>query len=307
MRLERGVKSIGAIRGNRQILVFRFLIVLLILVTFRLAGADPGFKIPPYVQSVDTASATILWNPVGGATGQVRYGTSTAYGASAEGRIEYIMTNERPRPEKASIVRAQLVGLLPDTIYHYQVVNPAFESVDRTFRTAPADANATFTFLVYGDNRGDSQAHARVISAAAAIRDPAFVLHTGDVVPFPDDGQKVWRKQFFEPADLLLRKTWFSVTRGNHEEGSPLFSLYFGAPGDTQVKDYYSFDWGPVHVTTINTNQNYQPGSEQYQFLEQDLASTSRPFKVFFGHHPTYSSGLHGSTPAMKKVPPAIV
>lgn len=292
--------SMTVIRNTRQILVFRFLIVLLIFVTFELAGADPGFEIPPYVQSVDTTSAAILWNALGGVTGQVRYGTTTAYGASAEGHIEYIITNEYPRAEKASVVRAQLLGLLPDTIYHYRVVNPSFESVDRTFRTAPADANTTFTFLVYGDNRNDPQAHARVIHAAA-IHDPALVLHTGDVVPLPNSGEEVWREQFFEPANLLLRKTWFVVTRGNHEEGNPLFSLYFRAPGGTQVKEYYSFDWGPVHVTTINTNKDYLPGSEQYQFLERDLANTSRPFKVFFGHHPVYGSGLHGSRMAMQK------
>jgi hypothetical protein len=151
---------------------------------------------------------------------------------------------------------------------------------------------------VYGDNRGDPNTHARVIHAMA-IHNPAFVLHTGDVVPSSDSGQEVRRKQFFEPADLLLRKTWFLVTVGNHEKGSPLFSLYFGAPGSpggTKVKEYYSFDWDHVHVTTINTNKNYLPGSEQYQFLERDLASTSCPFKVFFGHHPVYSSGPHGST-----------
>lgn len=288
------------IRNTRQVLVFRFLAVLLIFVTFELAGADSGFKIPPYVQNIDTTSATILWKPVGEVTGQVRYGTTTAYGASVEGRIEYIMTNERPRPQKASIVRAQLVGLLPDMIYHYRVLHLASGSEDRTFRTAPAEANTTFTFLVYGDNRDDPYAHARVIHAAA-IHDPAFVLQTGDVVTSPESGQEVWREQFFEPADLLLRKTWFVVTRGNHEEGNPLCSLYFRAPGGTQVKEYYSFDWGPVHVTTINTNKNYLPGSEQYQFLERDLASTSRPFKVFLGHHPVYGSGLHGSTMAMQK------
>jgi hypothetical protein len=293
-------KALIAIPNTRQILGFRFLVSLLIFVTFDLAVADPGFKISPYVQRVDMTSATVLWNPVGGKTGQVRYGTTTAYGSSAEGHIEYTMTNERPRPEKASVVRARLVALLPDTIYHYRVVHSSFESADRAFRTAPADANSAFKFLVYGDNRDDPRTHARVIHAAALL-DPPFVLHTGDMVPSSIDGEKVWREQFFEPAERLLRKTWFSVTRGNHERDSPLFSLYFGALGGTQINDYCSFDWGRVHVATINTNRDYQPGSEQYQFLEQDLATTSRPFKVFFGHHPFYSSGPHGSERALQE------
>jgi 3',5'-cyclic AMP phosphodiesterase CpdA len=52
---------------------------------------------------------------------------------------------------------------------------------------------------------------------------------------------------------------------------------------------------------TLNTNNDYGPGSKQYQFLKGDLARASRPFKVFFGHHPAYSSGSHGSTKKMQE------
>ena len=52
---------------------------------------------------------------------------------------------------------------------------------------------------------------------------------------------------------------------------------------------------------TLDTNSDYEPGSKQYQFLKRDLAGTSRPFKVFFGHHPAYSSGSHGSTKKMQE------
>jgi hypothetical protein len=290
-----------AIRRNRRILAFQALVVLLLFVTYRLALADSGFKISPYVRNVGKMSVTILWNPAGEVTGQVKYGITTEYEASAEGHIQYVMKDGSPQPTEGSIVRARLAGLTPDKTYHYRIILPSSESGDRTFHTAPSEADAAFTFLVYGDSRGDPQAHARVISAAAAIRDPAFILHTGDVVPFSGDGQSVWKKQFFEPADFLLRKTWFLVTRGNHDGDNQLLSLYFEAGGG-QVRDYYSSDWGPSHVTTINTNTNYRPGSEQYQFLERDLAGTSCPFKVFFGHHPTYSSGLHGSSPVMQRI-----
>jgi hypothetical protein len=290
----------AAIRANRQILALRFLFVLLILVTYRAAGADSSFKIPPYVQNVETTSATILWKPMGKLTGQVRYGITTEYEAFVDGHIQYVVENGNPQSNKGSILCAQLVDLEPDRAYHYRVILPSSVSEDRTFRTAPADVDTAFTFLAYGDSRSNPQTHARVISAATAIHNPAFVLHTGDVVPTSGDGEPAWRRQFFEPTDLLLRKTWFLVTRGNHDGDNHLLSLYFEAGGG-QVKDYYSFDWGPVHMTTINTNKDYRPGSEQHQFLERDLTSTHRPFKVFFGHHPTYSSGFHGSTLAMQR------
>jgi 3',5'-cyclic AMP phosphodiesterase CpdA len=79
-----------------------------------------------------------------------------------------------------------------------------------------------------------------------------------------------------------------------------LFLLYFEGTDSFQGEGYYSFDWGPVHVVTLDTNSDYDPGSKQYQFLKRDLASTSRPFKVFFSHHPAYSSGSHGSTKKMQ-------
>ncbi len=66
-------------------------------------------------------------------------------------------------------------------------------------------------------------AHGRVVSAAAACH-PAFVLDTGDLVLAGADEQADWLGQFFGPADLLLRETWFAVTRGNHEVKSPFFS-----------------------------------------------------------------------------------
>jgi hypothetical protein len=39
----------------------------------------------------------------------------------------------------------------------------------------------------------------------------------------------------------------------------------------------------------------YAPGSPQYLWLQNDLASTHQPWKVVFFHVPPYSSGPHGS------------
>jgi predicted phosphodiesterase len=293
----------SAIGNIRQILTFWLFAVFLILFLFPLTpvGADSDFEILPYVQNVNQTSAAILWKSVDQMTGSVEYGPTTAYRASADGRIKYVIKNGLPQPEEGSVIRAQLDNLVADTVYHYRVMLSSSTSQDRTFRTAPADANATFTFLVYGDSRNDPEMHAQVASASVTGCQPAFVLHAGDLVPSSGVGKSVWTRQFFKPAGPLLKVTWFAVTRGNHENMSGLFSLFFEGTGNSQDKDYYSFDWGSVHVVTLNTNNDYEPGSEQYQFLERDLAGTSRPFKVFLGHHPAYSSGFHGSTKNMQE------
>jgi hypothetical protein len=285
---------------NRHIRQILFLCAVLFLFPFTLVGADLGFQISPYVQNINKTSATIYWKSTSKVTGRVEYGPTAAYGASAGGQIKYIIENGSPQPKKGSVNRVHLDDLVPDTVYHYRIKLSSSASKDRTFRTAPQDDDATFTFLVYGDTRSDPMAHARVVSAAVSTCHPTFVLGTGDVVSSGSAGQSIWTKQFFKPADPLLRETWFAVTRGNHENANPLFLLYFEGPVSFQTEGYYSFDWGPVHVVTLNTNSDYEPGSKQYRFLKRDLAGTSRPFKVFFGHHPAYSSGSHGSTKKMQ-------
>ncbi len=276
-----------------------FCVFLLVLAVFPIKATGFGFEILPYVQDVQKTSARVIWKGAGQEQGKVEYGLTPAYGSSAEGRIKWIRKNGSG--EKAgSIVQSRLNSLVPGSLYHYRVSLPNYKSQDRIFQTPPLDRDAPFTFVVYGDSRSDPAAHGRVISAAAACH-PAFVLDTGDLVLSSAEEQSVWTDQFFRPADFLLRKTWFAVTRGNHEGNSPFFLSYFGGAGHEPNKGYYSFDWGPVHVVTLDTNVEYKPGSKQYKFLKKDLENTDRPLKVFFGHHPVYSSGFHGGARKMQR------
>jgi acid phosphatase type 7 len=60
---------------------------------------------------------------------------------------------------------------------------------------------------------------------------------------------------------------------------------------------YYSFDFGGVHILSMNTEITYDdfaPGSEQYKFIEDDLkkANDNRhnvPWIIVQGHRPVYS------------------
>ncbi len=290
-----------ALRNGSKMRICLCVVVSLVLSSpFNVVTAHSRFAISPYVQNVDKTSATILWKSFNDARARVEYGLTNSYGAAAEGTTKFLKGNDSEASHQSTISLARLKGLAPDTTYHYRVVSGS-TSEDRTFRTAPDSHDATFTFLVYGDSRSYPEIHARVASAAAASCQPAFVLTTGDAVSPANGGESVWKNQFFDPADALLRKTWLLLIRGNHDNSSGVFSSYFQVSGSSSREDCYSFEWGPVHVVAINTNSDYGPGSQQYRFLEKDLAGTSCPFKVFFGHHPTYSSGSHGSTRAMQE------
>ncbi|GIS44824.1 MAG: hypothetical protein Ct9H90mP16_18940 [Candidatus Poseidoniales archaeon] len=53
-----------------------------------------------------------------------------------------------------------------------------------------------------------------------------------------------------------------------------------------------------VHMIFMSTEHDYEPGSAQYSWLEQELQSvdpTKTPFVIVYGHSPMYSSNsYHG-------------
>ena len=55
----------------------------------------------------------------------------------------------------------------------------------------------------------------------------------------------------------------------------------------------YSYDYGLVHFIMMSTEHNFEPGSRQYKWLENDLKNVDRkktPWLVFGGHRPMYDS-----------------
>jgi hypothetical protein len=61
----------------------------------------------------------------------------------------------------------------------------------------------------------------------------------------------------------------------------------FTTPENGNEIFWYSFDFGSVHVVQISSEHDWQPGSEQYTWLEQDLQSVNRtatPWVVLTSH-----------------------
>jgi len=55
---------------------------------------------------------------------------------------------------------------------------------------------------------------------------------------------------------------------------------------------YYSFDYGHAHFVALDASVSTAPGSAQHAWLEQDLATSTKPWKFVFFHHPPYSGGF---------------
>lgn len=112
-----------------------------------------------------------------------------------------------------------------------------------------------------------------------------------------------------------MAKLPWQVGIGNHERDYPnsgsVYTFSNDSGGECGVpyssrfdmpnKGYwYSFEAGPVHFTIMSTEHDFCEGSEQYKWIEADLASVNRsrtPWLVFGGHRPMYidSTNDHGA------------
>lgn len=204
-------------------------------------------------------------------------------------------------PEDTSDHRHQqlLDNLTPGTKYYYRVTI-GINSYTGGFHAAPdADASA-LKFLAYGDTRtypADHNTVAGKINAAYAdTADPAYqtiLIAVGDLVG-TGDNEVSWTNEYFplnysEIREMLANVPMLSSI-GNHEGTGVLFKKYFPYPYGTG-RFYWSFDYGPAHFAVVDQyDTSYGPGSAQYAWLQNDLSSSTKPWKFVYLHEPGWSA-----------------
>jgi hypothetical protein len=92
---------------------------------------------------------------------------------------------------------------------------------------------------------------------------------------------------------------------GNHDVrtggGDPWEAAFFTPANNAAGSEhYYSFDYGPAHVTVLDSNASTSPDSAQWEFLDRDLGASAAAWKFVVFHHPVYSSGNHGGDPGLR-------
>ena len=150
------------------------------------------------------------------------------------------------------------------------------------------------------------------------LPDPAFILHTGDVVE--EGGNKAMWNWYFKTLGEHGASVPHFAAIGNHDtwaNGPLYFDLHFNHPNNggtaaldktiTQHIDYsylktlaknadetiYSFDYGDVHFTVLNTGSYHSEDryiiEAQRKWLEKDLEeSKTAKWKVILLHEPVY-------------------
>lgn len=284
-------------------------VVLLLVVLIVTYGGVPGgagsgwiavveagsFVTPPYLQAVTHDSAYVLVEiDSASPDAVVEYGQSPSYGWVVA--TEYTELTQSPN----YVHNIRLTGLLANTQYHYQVSHEGTVSGDFTFWTA-AYAGTDFRFAWAADMRTQPSVW-RDIAPRIAAADPRFSLYGGDLVT-SGSSYANWANEFFVAEHLTLAaEVPFFNAIGNHEGFGPLTIAFTESPDSASgQQDYYSFDYGDLHVLVLNNQADDSVGSAQYNFALSDLSGSTAQWKIVAHHKSAYVSGSsHGEEADMK-------
>ena len=126
------------------------------------------------------------------------------------------------------------------------------------------------------------------------------VLLAGDIAYFQGTAENF--RDCFNPFWGQFRSRWHPVP-GNHEYESPgaaPYFAYFGAAAGPSGRGYYSFTAGDWLILMLDSNIPATRGSPQWEFARAQLEQQRTPCTLAVWHHPLFSSGPSGGTPAMR-------
>lgn len=101
-------------------------------------------------------------------------------------------------------------------------------------------------------------------------------------------------------APLLQQGVKFQAVLGNHDIRTANGELQLKYAGFNMKDRYYTFSRDHIQFFALDTNTNAD-WEKQLKWLEQELSASHAAWKVVFGHHPVYASGVYGSNPAFIK------
>jgi len=252
------------------------------------------FLVKPYLQFGSQTGIYVLWETSQPASTLVEFGEARLLVKKAVLDQQASLSGFRQMHE------VSLSNLKTETNYFWKVSSvtengDTIQSEIFTFKTNVKDSSA-FMFGLVGDTQKNSRtpwAWGKVAEKLWGDR-PNFVVHAGDVV---EKGRRKsdWLQDFFPNGHILMSRVPLYTAIGNHEEDSPLYYQYMVAP---PPEYYYTFKYGNAQFFMIDSNRDLKEGSEQYDWLEWELAKSDATWKIAIHHHPPYSSDSddHGNT-----------
>lgn len=160
-------------------------------------------------------------------------------------------------------------------------------------RVLNAGTDSDFSFVYMSDPQadpqtGDYEKWGQLLQRAAADKtQPVFLMIGGDLV---NDGneQQEW-DAFFAAGGKVLEKMPIYPAVGNHDN-SKSFKSRFDLPDNGPAGNgvFYSFDYKDTHFTVMDSNLMGADRPEDIKWLQQDLTSSDKTYKIVMFHHPAY-------------------
>lgn len=201
-----------------------------------------------------------------------------------------------------------LENLIPNSEYMYRILRGSEKGNWHKLNTG--NGKAGFKALIFPDSQCADYRNWREIAQTAYERNRAasFFINMGDMV---DNGQQQsqWEQWLFG-VEGFSGDIPFAPVIGNHETYAldwnvklpTAYTNLFYVPTngmDEYRHQFYSFDYGDVHFTVLDTNYDdelsgFQPKlrQEQLDWLERDLANATAKWKVVLMHRDVFIYGF---------------
>ncbi len=212
--------------------------------------------------------------------------------------------------------RAVFYNLDYNKDYSYNIYNSSGKPIFTSeFKTGEADPKSiTFMHIsdtqdedyngeVWAELMGDAYNHTQSLD---------FIIHTGDMVQHGGD-ETEWT-QMLSGVEGYVSSVPTMLTSGNHSYWEDYTYGYKNIEYNHTTVNmpeqnyengiYYSFDYGDVHFTVLSSGDSEKTGvgKEQRKWLENDLSSTDKKWKIVAIHNPLYSTGKYGSSSDRNKI-----
>ena len=272
-----------------------------------------AYRQGPFLAKGTHDSIHVVWRTAWPVVGHVDYGAS-------EGALNNTASDPSPTKEH------DIVLSLGDSNkkYFYQIrhgddtelIYPVWSFYSSLFHFR-YDADNPIRFLCFGDTRSNGYFASATDSVASLMRHmgeptsdfpfpddvkrPRFALHVGDIV-YRDREEDSWRwnLEYFQVYEDMTCRMPVYVAIGNHEEDDANYTENLVLPENSGTERYYSFDFGPVHFVSLDSNTE-GPGADgsfseagdadQLNWLMQDMEASlgKRFWRIVFFHHPPNS------------------
>jgi hypothetical protein len=253
----------------------------------------------PYLQMLTPTSIEVRWNTSDSTVGTVNYGPSTE-----------TLTNTVIESESRIFHKVPITGLTPDTKYYYSI-DTLSASEEQYFITSPPDGNKGETRIwVISDfgqsSIGDNAARIFTVRRWKNFNNDShhadFVLSLGDQTE--NDTQEELQLTYFDMLDEVLPNSPLFTIEGNHDnyDGFVNYKKTFTLPANGEAggypsnnQDYYSFDYGNIHVIGLSTEIDDIDGT-QLTWLQNDLQNIDKDktdWLIACLHRPFHSGGYH--------------